>query len=554
MPAPTRPRSRRWRTLLRVSAPTLVAMSAACSGGDDIAGTKSPALTALQLAPADLPLLVGATGQLQASLQGVGASTGQATVTYSSASPSVAVVNATSGHVTAISPGTAIITATGTHPATSALTATTVTGTSRVTVSEPPVGSIELTVPDEYLQPGPGGGRTSTTISAVVKSTLGTVLTRTVDWNSSAPAVATVDATGQVTALSTGSAVITASVAGVSRTATINVVRAFAVVRADQPTTGTYQSGTNSAGRPNTILRRGVGLYTITFEGLGLSTIGRSFMYLVNADAGAPNAALTAIAAVCHVQDGNASTPVTMDVRCEDPVTGANKDAAFRAMLIGDFSLAGAHAFSTHAIGASAPYQPAAERAFNSAAATMTVTPNVEPGAWNSLLTRHDLGLTVPNQMAFAQVITGVAGRTCHVRNQQPATPAADILCYDRSSFVVDATHQVLRLSAGRSGRLAGAAIFSAPAGTNFGQGFTSSGPVTTTRTGDGKYTVTFPGLTAASGPIGVVASPWSSNDYLHCVHHVVSSSPVTIDIACVGKTGAISGSQVSGIQLLVLQ
>lgn len=650
MPALTQSQPSPWRSLARVVATLLVTASAACGGGGDgIVGTRSPALTGIQVAPADLPLIVGATGQVQASLQGAGASTGQGTITFSSGSPSIATVNASSGQVTAISPGIAIITATGTHPATSSLTAATVTGTSQVTVSappnaltdvtvapsplsvsaggtaqlvvtttkanaavtatctfassntvlatvaastglvtalvpgsvvitvtcngsgtgvtanqlvrtvtvtitEPPVGSIDLTVPDEYLQPGPGSGRTFTTISAVVKNTQGTVLARTVNWTSSVPAVATVSTSGLVTALSTGSTVITASVDGVSRTATINVVRAFAVVGANQPTTTTYQSGTNSAGKPNTIVRTGVGLYTITFEGIGVSTIGRSFMYMVNADAGAPNASLTAIAAVCHVENGSSSTPVTMDVRCEDPVTGVNKDAAFRAMLIGDFSLSGVHTFSVHSVGLTAPYQPNATFSFNTAGASMAVFPNSEPGSWNGFLTRHNPGLTLPSQMAFAQVITGAPGRTCHVRNQLAATPEVDILCFNRSAFVVDATHQVLRLTAGRSGRIAGSAILSAPDGANFGQGFTSSGAVVTARTGVGKYTVTFPGLTAASGPLGVIASPWSTNDYLHCVHHVVSTNPVTVDIACVGKTGAFSNTEVSGIQLLVLQ
>jgi len=651
MPALTESQPSTWRFLTRVLATLLVATSAACGGGGDggIVGTRTPALTGIQIAPADLPLIVGATGQVQASLQGAGASTGQGTIAYSSGSPSIATVNASSGQVTAISPGIAIITATGTHPATSSLTAATVTGTSQVTVSvppnaltdvtvapsplsvsaggtaqlvvtttkanpavtatctfassntvlatvaattglvtalvpgsvvitvtcngtgsgvtanqlvrtvtvtitEPPVGSIDLTVPDEYLQPGPGSGRTFTTITAVVRNTQGTVLARAVNWTSSVPTVATVSTSGLVTALNTGSTVITASVDGVSRTATINVVRAFAIVGANQPTTTSYQSGTNSAGRPNTIVRTATGQYTITFEGIGLNTIGRNFMYMVNADAGAPNASLTAIAAVCHVENGSSSTPVTMDVRCEDPVTGVNKDAAFRAMLIGDFSLSGVHAFTTHSAGQTAPYQPNATFSFNTANAIVSIAPNAEPGNWNGFLTRHNPGVTVPSQMAFAQVITDLPGRTCHVRNQVLTSATIDILCFNRSTFVVDATHQVLRVSAGRSGRIAGTALLSAPDGANFGQGFASSGAVVTARTGVGKYTVTFPGLTAASGPLGVIASPWSTNDYMHCVHHVVSNSPVTIDIACISKTGAFSNTDVSGIQLLVLQ
>ncbi|MCC6245833.1 MAG: Ig domain-containing protein [Gemmatimonadaceae bacterium] len=531
-----------------------VATTAACGGGDGVVATRDPALTGIVVAPADLPLAVGSTGQVQATLQGRGASTGQGTITYTSGTPTVATVNAASGLVTAVAPGTSVITATGTHPTTAALASATVTGNITVTVAEPPVGSIDLTVPDTYLQPGPGSGRTSTTIAAVVKSTLGGVMTRTVNWSSSLPAVATVSTSGLVTALSTGSTVVTASVEGVSRTTTINVVRAFAVVEANQPTAATYQAGTNSTGRPNTVTRTSAGLYTITFDGIGTNTIGRNFMFMVNAEAGAPNASLTAIAAVCHVAGRTTATPVTMDVRCEDPVTGVNKDATFRALLIGDFALSGAHAFTLHTIGQTTPYDVSAPFAFNSAAANMGIVPNVEPGSWNNVLTRHNQGVAVPSQLSFAQVVTSLPGRTCHTRNQIRDATTFDILCNSRSTFAVDATHQVLRLTAGRSGRIAGTAMFSAADGFDFGQGFTSAGLTVIAKTGIGKYRVTFPGLTAASGGLSVIPSPWSSNDYLHCVHHVVSSSPVTIDIACVSKTGEFSNSQVSSIQLLVLQ
>ncbi len=627
----------------------LAVVTAACGGGGDggIVGTRPPALTGIQIGPAELPLIVGATGQVQATLQGPGASTQQGSIAYSSASPSVATVNASSGQVTALTPGIAIITATGTHPATSSLTAATVSATSQVTVStppnaltdmtvapsavsvaigqgaslvvvvtkfsaavtsacayssnsvvtatvsptgvvtgistgsavitvscigtgggvtsntlvrtvtvtvaEPPVASIELTVPNDYLQPGPGSGRTFTTIAAVVKNSLGAVVPRTVTWSSSIPAVATVSSSGLVTALSAGSTVITASVEGITRTATINAVRAFGAVHANQPTTVSYTSGVNSAGKSNTVVRTAVGLYTITFDDIGLSTIGRNFMFMVNADAGAPNASLSAIPAICHVQNGSSSTPVTLQVRCEDPVTGANKDAAFRAMLIGDFALSGAHAFTVHSAGQTAPYQLSAPFSFNSSGLNMVITPNFEPGSWNDFLTRHDQGITVPSQMSFAQVITNAAGRTCTTRGQLSASTNVDILCFDRTAFVVDATHQVLRLSAGRSGRVSGTALLAPDDGSSFGQGFASSGLVVTARNGIGKYTVTFPGLSATAGSFGVVATSWGSNDYIHCVHHVVSNSPISIDIACVSKTGAFTQAA-SAIQLLVLQ
>ena len=161
-----------------------------------------------------------------------------------------------------------------------------------------------------------------------------------------------------------------------------------------------------------------------------------------------------------------------------------------------------------------------------------------------------DVGLHRPVE----QVITNGAGRTCHTRNQLLAAVSLDMVCFDRTAFAVDATHQVLRLTAGRSGRVFATALFDASNGSDFGQGFTSSGVTVTARTGTGKYTVTFPGLSAQSGTFAVIASPWSSNDYIHCVHHVASNNPITIDVACVSKTGVFSQNEVSAIQLLLLQ
>ncbi len=620
---------------------------AACGGGDGgiVRPTeKDASLTGVQVTPPTLTLLVGQTGQLQAVPAGPGASTGQATVSFTTSSASVATVSA-SGLVTAVGPGTASIVATATHPSTSSLNASTVTSSSQVTVSAPPnaltdltvspsplsltvgsvtqlvvtpvtsaaavtttcaavssnnvvasttpnaavtgvsvgtavitvtcqgsggsttanslvrtvtvsvtpppVATIDLTVPNNYLQPGPGTGRTSTTLTAVLRTAQGTIVTdRTVTWSSSLPAVATVSQTGLVSALTTGTTTITVTSEGVSREATINVVRAFAVVSANQPTATTYTSGVNSAGQANNIVRTGVGRYTISFPDLGTNTIGRSFMFMVNAASGAPNATLSAAVNKCHVLGATSNTPVTLQVRCEDPATGADRDAPFRALAIGESALGGIHGFTTHTFGLTTPYAPSALFSFNSANAPMTITPNALPGSFNNVLTSHEQGIAVPTQMTFAQIVTNVSAQTCITRNQQGGT-FTDILCFERDT-PVDATHQVLRLSEGRPGQIAAGAIWAADDPGN-AQGFTSSGPTVITNTGTGKYTVSFPGLSATNGTFGVIASPWSTNEYLHCTHHVVSSSPITIDVACVSATGAFAQSA-SAIQLLVLR
>lgn len=511
------------------------------------------ALTDVVLSPTSPSVVTGKTLQLQVTFTKAGPAVATS-CTYLSGSTSVANVSG-SGLVTGVSVGSSVITVTcnGTG---AGFTANTLVRTITVAVTAPPVASIELTAPVTYLQPGPGTDRVSTTIAVVTKDADGNVLTgRTVTWVSSLTAVATVNGSGVVNAVDVGTTNITATSEGVNRAIAINVVRAFGAVNADQPTTSTYISGINSAGQTNVITRTAVGRYTITFNDIGLGAIGRQFMFMVNAKSSATNAALAAPTAVCNVENGFSNAPVRLDIRCEDPFTFVNKDAEFRAMVIGDFALAGSSAFTTHIIGnTTVPYAPNSIFSFNSALSPMTITPNAVPGSFNNVLTRHSQGVTVPSQMSFAQVITSLPGRTCHTRNQFLGSLFTDILCYERTSTTVDATHQVLRLSAGRAGSVYGTAFLDANNGASSGQGFASTGSVQTVRTGNGKYTITFTGLVPANAPFGVIASPWSSNDWLHCAHFVAAVNPLTIDVACFNKNGIFSNFETSAIQLLVLQ
>ncbi|MGE3414069.1 MAG: Ig-like domain-containing protein [Dehalococcoidia bacterium] len=82
-----------------------------------------------------------------------------------------------------------------------------------------PVASVTVTLSSSSIAVGG-----STQATAVLRDASGTSLTgRTIAWTSSAPAVATVSATGQVSALSTGSATITATAEGAAGTATVTV-------------------------------------------------------------------------------------------------------------------------------------------------------------------------------------------------------------------------------------------------------------------------------------------------------------------------------------------
>ena len=141
----------------------------------------------------EFSLAVGATRKLHASVsvEGVVAET----VKWSSSAPAIAKVNEATGDVLGVSPGTATITATSTvAPDQQASVVVNILGVRSITVS--PAA--------EQLSKGE-----KTTFTAHVDA-IG--VPTTVTWSSSAPRVAKVDpATGEVTALSTGTAIITAT-------------------------------------------------------------------------------------------------------------------------------------------------------------------------------------------------------------------------------------------------------------------------------------------------------------------------------------------------------
>jgi uncharacterized protein YjdB len=507
------------------------------------------ALTDLVVTPSAPTVPVGLTVSLIA-IPTTYSATVTSSCTYESAGNATATVSA-AGEVTGVAIGTVLITVScsGSGPG---VTANTLVRTVSVSVTPAPVATVAVTTPFAYLQPGPGSGRTTTVLSVDLRDAAGNLLTgRTITWASSNPDVATVNGSGTVSALDTGSVVVSAASEGVSGSVTINVVRAFGVVHADRPTIASYSSGVNSAGRANTVTRTGVGRYTVTFPDLGTATIGRSFVFLASAVSGAANTALAAPGAVCIVTEGSTATPVTLTVRCEHPVTGADSDAEFRAVVIGESALGGAHAFTRHNAGAVAPYQPPPSFSFNSLGAAMTIVPNAQPGEYDNLLVRHAQGLPFVAQAAIVEVVPSGTGESCSLTYIGLNESAVSTFCRTRAGTVIDRTHVVLRPTAGRPGR--GAALaFVLPDGTNTNQGFQSGGNTVSTRTGPGKFTLTFSGVTAPATPFFVAVNPWA-HDGIRCTHHVVSAAPLSVDIACFDATGAFS-NVFGAVNVLVLQ
>ena len=170
-----------------------------------------PVATTVEVTPATATLsALGETVQLTATVsdQNGNVMTG-ASVTWSSADASVATVNI-NGLVTAAGNGAATITATSGNAS----------GTATVTVEQ--TAAAITVAPDSVLLTELG--ETAQLAAEVTDANGNGIANATVSWSSGDEAVATVDATGLVTAVANGSTTVTATAGGHSASATVTVM------------------------------------------------------------------------------------------------------------------------------------------------------------------------------------------------------------------------------------------------------------------------------------------------------------------------------------------
>lgn len=164
------------------------------------------------VSPGTSTIATGATVQLSATTRDANGNTlnGRA-VTWSSSNTSVATVSS-SGLVTAVSAGAAVVSATSEG----------VSGSATVTVTAPPptpVATISISPSSVSMAIGKTSQLTATTKDAQGATLAGRVVT----WSSSDPAVATVSASGVVSGVAVGAAVITATSEGISASITATI-------------------------------------------------------------------------------------------------------------------------------------------------------------------------------------------------------------------------------------------------------------------------------------------------------------------------------------------
>jgi trimeric autotransporter adhesin len=186
---------------------TVTATSEGKSGSATISGRMR--VSSLLMSPAATTLLVGQTQTITATPRdSTGAALTGRGIAWSTSNAVVGPISAT-GVFTAVTPGTTTLTASSEGVSSSAA----------ITVIPVPVASVAITPATRSLYVTQTQQLTSSTLDSIG----GTLTGRTTTWSSSAPAVATVSATGLVTAVAPGTATITGTSEGKSSTSVITV-------------------------------------------------------------------------------------------------------------------------------------------------------------------------------------------------------------------------------------------------------------------------------------------------------------------------------------------
>jgi uncharacterized protein YjdB len=168
--------------------------------------------------PDSAALFAGKTVQATATvIDNLGTVVANTVLTWSTSNPAVAFVSST-GLITSVSNGTVLITANTAGKSGSALFLVNIPSTAPVAA----VAAVAVTAPRTSLF-----AMLQTQAVATLRDASGLVLTgRSIAWSTGCPAVATVSATGMITAVGLGSCVITATSQGIVGSITVQVVAA----------------------------------------------------------------------------------------------------------------------------------------------------------------------------------------------------------------------------------------------------------------------------------------------------------------------------------------
>jgi len=186
-------------------------------------------VASVAVSPDSRALIVGETAQLSAVLRGAqGNDLAGRAVTWTSSADAVATVSET-GLVTAVAPGSATITATSEGKS----------GTASITVNPVPVASVRVAPATLALTVGESAPLTAEPLDSKGNALPG----RTVVWESTDEAVATVDAAGRVTAKASGNVTVRATSEAKTGSASVTVTPVPVASVTVEPTSVTLEIG-----------------------------------------------------------------------------------------------------------------------------------------------------------------------------------------------------------------------------------------------------------------------------------------------------------------------
>ena len=232
---------------------TITATVDGISGTATLTVTESPpAVARVTVSPSSVSIEEGGTHQFSATaFTSDNTMISGKTFVWTSSSASVATINA-SGLATGVDAGSTTITA----------TVDGVSGTATLTVTEPPPVVARVTVSPSSVSIEEGGTHQFSATAFTSDNTM--ISGKTFAWSSSSPTVATINASGLATGVDAGSTTITATVDGISGTASLTVTDA-----APRSRTGTIGGRNNySSGGSVTLSETSDGKLRLSITGL----------------------------------------------------------------------------------------------------------------------------------------------------------------------------------------------------------------------------------------------------------------------------------------------
>ena len=516
---------------------TISATAGGMCGSSQVTVTPAQApIASISLSQTTGGVAVGQTLQLTATPRdAAGNALAGRTITWSSSNAGIATVTAT-GLVVGVANGQATITAAAEGRS----------ATAAITVSSTPVASVSVTPNGATLQPG-----ATLQLSALTRDAGGSVLSgRAVSWTTSAAGIASVSATGLVTAVAAGTATITATSENVSGTAIIVTAGAssnrFAFALANQPSAPTYTPSTadqySSAGAAITIQRQSDGVYDVTIPNMTKGA-GQREVVLVSPTSGSNIG--------CQIGSWNpGGTGIVARVYCFS-TTGLPVDGAFSILLAESGTIAGRFGFTWGDQPTTDSYNPNPQWTDNSSGGATTIT-RTGPGAytvrWAGLARSTGLEETV---MVGAY---GTVPRRCNVASWD-AFGSADLIafvtCTDLNGVAADSRFVAAMVDRGRSARRYGLTWANQPtspiysATTNGYSRTSTAGAISISRTAAGSYQVRLGGQArTGASPETVLVTSYGSTAYCKASQWAPNGADMIVTVVCYDATGALVDSR----------